>query len=198
MQPAFSSSLGCLLARPTVLIMHLAREYLTPPPPASSDAKFWSIFLPVSERANDCERLVFGNGGDGSGSTTEFVVEVLVRGFQGSGKKRGVERTLEGWSSSEGGACKLTKLESLKTLWRKSEVMADSEHRSAPAVVQDVSFNLTLTASQRQSRARVPLPYSHDGKDTMNKTGNPSAVILYDPDSADDIDDDDPDEDLDI
>ena len=32
----------------------------------------------------------------------------------------------------------------------------------------------------------------------MNKTRNSAAVILYDPDSADDIDDDDPDEDLDI
>ena len=127
MQPAFSPSLRCLLARPVVLITHLAREYLTPPPPASSDAKFWSVFLPVSERVNESERLVFGSGGEGSGSTTEFVVEILVRGFQGSGKKRGVERTLEGWSLSEGGACSLTKLESLKTLWRKNETMADSE-----------------------------------------------------------------------
>jgi elongator complex protein 5 len=127
MQPAFSPSLRCLLARPAVLITHLAREYLTPPPPASSDAKFWSVFLPVSERANESERLVFGSGGEGSGSTTEFVVEILVRGFQGSDKKRGVERMLEGWSLSEGGACNLTKLESLKTLWRKNETMADSE-----------------------------------------------------------------------
>jgi len=94
------------------------------------------------------------------------------------------------------------------------------QHRGAPDVAQDVSFNLTLTASQHRSRAQVPLPYSHDGEEicagilyfitkirasytgtgTANKTSAPdsSAVILYDPDSADDIDDDDPDEDLDI
>jgi elongator complex protein 5 len=91
------------------------------------------------------------------------------------------------------------------------------QHRGAPDIVQDVPFNLTLTASQHQSRARVPLPYSHNGEasyvefywptpnvgavlpgqDTANKTSDP-AVIHYDPDSADDIDDDDPDEDLDI
>jgi elongator complex protein 5 len=38
----------------------------------------------------------------------------------------------------------------------------------------------------------VPLPYAH--KDAAQSSG----AILYDPDSADDIDDDDPDEDLDI
>jgi elongator complex protein 5 len=32
----------------------------------------------------------------------------------------------------------------------------------------------------------------------MNGKELPASVILYDPDSADDIDDDDPDEDLDI
>lgn len=80
-----------------------------------------------------------------------------------------------------------------------------------------MSFNLTLTASQQHSRAQVPLPYSHDGEvictvttrlsltsglssgnGSLNKAPGSSAVILYDPDSADDIDDDDPDEDLDI
>jgi elongator complex protein 5 len=127
MQPAFSPSLICVLPRPSVLLTHLAKEYLMPPPPASSDAKFWGVFLPVSERDHECERLVFGSDGEGSGSTTEFVVEVLVRGLHGSGKKRGIERSLEGWSSSEGGVCQLAKLESLKTLWGRSEAKRDSE-----------------------------------------------------------------------
>ena len=125
-QPAFSPSLICLLAHPSALLVHLAGEYLTPPPPASPDAKFWGVFLPVSERNHECERLVFGNDGEGTGSTTELVVEVLVRGLQGSGKRRGVERTLEGWSSSEG-VCELMKLENLKGLWRKHEAIADSQ-----------------------------------------------------------------------
>lgn len=108
-------------------MIHLATQYLTPPPPASSDAKFWRVFLPLSERDHECERLVFGSEGEGSGSTTEFVVEILIRGLHGLGKKRGIERTLEGWSSTEGGSCELTKLESLKTLWRQSNARADSE-----------------------------------------------------------------------
>jgi len=40
----------------------------------------------------------------------------------------------------------------------------------------------------------VPLPYAHKGDSEKDASG----AILYDPDSADDIDDDDPDEDLDI
>jgi elongator complex protein 5 len=127
MQPAFSPSLVCLLAHPSVLITHLAREYLTPPPPVSSDSKFWGVFLPVSERHHECERLVFGSAGEGTGSTTEFVVEILVRGLHAFGGKRGLERTLEGWSSSEGHACELTKLGSFKTLLRKNEAIGGSE-----------------------------------------------------------------------
>jgi elongator complex protein 5 len=79
---------------------------------------------------------------------------------------------------------------------------------------QNLTFNLNLTPLQQQSRAVVPLPYAHQGmhvnstlsrllltdfffSGTENPTQNPF-VINYDPDSADDIDDDDPDEDLDI
>ena len=59
--------------------------------------------------------------------------------------------------------------------------------------MDNVSFNLNLTAAQQTSRAQVPLPYEHQG------TEQPQApAIYYDPDSGDDIDDDDPDEDLDI
>lgn len=79
---------------------------------------------------------------------------------------------------------------------------------------QNIPFNLSLTASQQESRARVPLPYAHEGKllnrkdldmpdiypgqPTDRSPGDKLGAILYDPDSADDIDDDDPDEDLDI
>ncbi len=91
-----------------------------------------------------------------------------------------------------------------------------------PDPTKNVSFNLNLTPEQQQSRAQVPLPYAHDGAFisrllillrvplnpawstgvSQTNMGTPSAIpegsILYDPDSADDIDDDDPDEDLDI
>lgn len=59
----------------------------------------------------------------------------------------------------------------------------------------------------------MPLPYAHEGNSSFflgaranpREKGRPQGVaqnkngaIFYDPDSADDIDDDDPDEDLDI
>ena len=83
-----------------------------PPPPISPLPKFWSVFIPVSERIHDTERLVFGTGGEGSGNPSEFVVELIVR--EGVGRKRGVERVLEGWSSVLNGPCELTALESTK------------------------------------------------------------------------------------
>ena len=66
--------------------------------------------------------------------------------------------------------------------------------QAPPDPTQNLSFNVNLTPSQQESRARVPLPYAHEGKPPEIHTSS----IIYDPDSADDIDDDDPDEDLDI
>jgi len=121
----------------------------------------------------------------------ELVVEVLVRSG-GEGRRRAVERVLEGWSDSKGGPCELNEMESLKAIWSKIPVAEEL----APDPTQNISFNLNLTDSQQQSRAQVPLPYAHEGKAVERQVT--SAAILYDPDSADDIDDDDPDEDLDI
>ncbi|KAG6879706.1 hypothetical protein C0992_012554 [Termitomyces sp. T32_za158] len=191
-QPTFSSSLVQLIAHPVVLLTYIAKEYLTPPPPSTPKAKFWNVFLPLSERTHDVERLVFGinSHGEGSGAVTEIVVEVLVRG--GEGRKRGIERELEGWSVTDG-PCEITKLESLKGVWTKKTV-AEAD----PDPTRDISFNLNLTPSQQRSRAQVPLPYEHEGNPSNRSNQNTAAAILYDPDSADDIDDDDPDEDLDI
>jgi elongator complex protein 5 len=89
---------------------------------------------------------------------------------------------LDGWTLN--GPCSLSDLDSLKGIL---------EDRGKPRRAEHVtSFNLDLTPEQRESRAKVPLPYAH--KDASQSSG----AILYDPDSADDIDDDDPDEDLDI
>lgn len=59
------------------------------------------------------------NGGEeGDHRTEEIVVEVLLRGSGASshGKRRSVERALEGWSS-KAGACELNELSSLKGIW---------------------------------------------------------------------------------
>jgi len=69
---------------------------------------------------------------------------------------------------------------------------------------ENLAFNLSLTAPQEIARSQVVLPYVHKGEwmmvvgDVWNKPciGQPGAThaapaIYYDPDSADDMDDDD-------
>ncbi|KAJ8596917.1 hypothetical protein M405DRAFT_756578 [Rhizopogon salebrosus TDB-379] len=188
-QTSLSPTLIHLIAHPPAMIAHLSSAYSTPPPPAGPAEKFWSVFIPFSERTHESDRLVYGPEGNGTSAgswrgedTREFVVEVLVRG----GSRRGVERTIEGWVGDA--PCDLYALESLKSIWHKKKT-----EEARPDPTQNVSFNLNLTPSQEKSRAQVPLPYTHEGKPVTT-----AGAILYDPDSADDIDDDDPDEDLDI
>ncbi|KAI0078925.1 hypothetical protein K474DRAFT_784223 [Panus rudis PR-1116 ss-1] len=190
-QTRFSSSLTHLTSHPPALLLHVSSAYLTLPPPLSPPEKFWSVFGPISERWYESEKLVFGGDGEGWGGE-DVVVEVLIRGpgAGDGGRKRGVERVLEGWKSDVGRPSELSDLESLKSLWSKKAIVPEEP---AADPTQNVSFNLNLTPEQQQARAQVPLPYAHEGKQVPTE-----AAILYDPDSADDIDDDDPDEDLDI
>jgi len=120
---------------------------------------------------------VLGPGGVGLGDDGEIILQVVTRG-----RGRNVERDVDGWTLN--GPCSLSDLDSLKGILEDRGKSARAEHVT--------SFNLDLTPEQRESRAKVPLPYAH--KDASHSSG----AILYDPDSADDIDDDDPDEDLDI
>lgn len=66
----------------------------------------------------------------------------------------------------------------------------------------DTSFNLGLTAQQLASRASVPIPYVFDGSTRSASTaatgGGGAPVIHFEPGSEDDVDEDDPDEDLDF
>lgn len=65
---------------------------------------------------------------------------------------------------------------------------------------QNLTFNLRLTADERQARSSLKLPYMYHeektSKITINRTGE--GKVFYQPDEADDFDDDDPDDDLDI
>jgi len=189
--PAFSPSLTLAISHPPSLLIHISTEYLTLPPPLSPEAKFWAIFLPLSERIEESERLIFGPGGEGPGDGEELVIEVIVRGDGDGARRRGVDRTLQGWSIARG-PCSLDEMDALKSLWSRN-----IPEPSVADPTQNVSFNLNLTESQQNSRAKVPLPYAHEGKPSEKQPPAPAA-IFYDPDSADDIDDDDPDEDLDI
>ena len=84
---------------------------LTPPPPLSTPEKFWGVFTPISERLHEAEKLVFGSGGEGSGGN-EIVVETIIRGgSDGTGRRKGVVRALEGWLSVTGTPCELSELE---------------------------------------------------------------------------------------
>ncbi|EAU93026.2 hypothetical protein CC1G_06746 [Coprinopsis cinerea okayama7 len=195
-QPSFTPSLMYLKGHPPGIVAHIATEYLTPPPPYSTIPKFWSIFTPLSERRYTVNELVFGTKSEIHKEVEEILLEVLVRrpGGQGS-KKRSIERELEAWSANVG-PCEWTQLDTLRSVWSKSAI---SEPTTAVDPTENLSFNLSMTTAQQEARAQVPLPYVHEGDQTPKAA--PSAnqgVILYDPDSADDIDDDDPDEDLDI
>lgn len=191
-QTSFSLSLVLHTAYPTSLLLHISTNYMTSPPPLSPDPKFWSVFLPISERQHDIDAIVYGGEGSGSHVTDEFVVEIITRGRQnGSRKRRAVERNLQGWKALKG-FCELKDLTQLGSLWGPDKITPETSTAADPTT--NLSFNLNLTPSQQASRAQVPLPYMHQGDDAQKIQG----VIYYDPDSADDIDDDDPDEDLDI
>ncbi|KAF7339422.1 hypothetical protein MSAN_02156300 [Mycena sanguinolenta] len=190
-QPGFSSSLTHVISHPSALLLHLSTEYLTLPPPLSPEPKFWGLFLSVSERVHESERLIFGADGEGTGDDDELVIEIIVRGDGEGLRRRGVDRSLQGWSLTRG-PFPLAEMVALKSLYSRN-----APERTVVDPTQNVSFNLSLTASQQNSRAQVPLPYVHEGRLPENQPSAPAA-IFYDPDSADDLDDDDPDEDLDI
>ncbi|GAA5798392.1 hypothetical protein HPULCUR_003794 [Helicostylum pulchrum] len=64
----------------------------------------------------------------------------------------------------------------------------------------NLSFNLSLTDQQRQQKENLVLPYlkAQQLEVSMDEEKKNSGLIYYDPDAADDFDDEDPDDDLDI
>ena len=65
---------------------------------------------------------------------------------------------------------------------------------------KDLTFNLKLTDDEKQARSNLKLPYMfHEEKTsevTINRPGE--GRVFYQPDEADDFDEEDPDDDLDI
>jgi len=124
-QTSISPSLVLHAAYPTSLLLHISTNYMTPPPPLSPEPKFWSVFLPISERQHDIDAIVYGGEGSGSPVTEEFVVDTIVRGGQnGSRRKRAVERNLRGWKSLNG-FCELKDLTQLGGLWESNKSPAE-------------------------------------------------------------------------
>ncbi|KAH8835805.1 hypothetical protein DL96DRAFT_1702767 [Flagelloscypha sp. PMI_526] len=185
----FSPSLLHFVSHPTALILRIAQEYLTLPPPASDPAKFWSLFQSIGSRVEESEKTVYGSTGSGSGDLAEFVVEATIRYAGVSSRKRTLERELYGFLESLNGICDINLLPSLQTLFKSIPTIEQQvSHEQGPST----SFNLNLTDSQQQARANVPLPYAHQNAQDVGGT------IYYEYSDGDDYDADDPDEDLDI
>lgn len=176
-QTSFSPSLVVHTAYPTSLLLHISANYMTLPPPLSPEPKFWSVFLPISERQHDIDVIVYGGEGSGSHVAKEFVVETISRGGQnGSRRRRAVERNLRGWKSPNG-FCELKDLPQFGGLWGSNKITIETvcacEFFDSTALTRcqntavdpttNLPFNLNLTPSQQAARAQVPLPYMHQG-----------------------------------
>ena len=66
-------------------------------------------------------------------------------------------------------------------------------------ITSNLTFNLSLTEEQKQARAKLHLPYLLDDKikQTQLDLGKKSQ-IFYEADEGDDLDEEDPDDDLNI
>nr|XP_060635860.1 elongator complex protein 5 [Anolis sagrei ordinatus] len=64
----------------------------------------------------------------------------------------------------------------------------------------NLTFNLRLSEAERRAKESVPLPYqfSDEKKSSLLQGPTGQGKIYYEPDAADDIDDEDPDDDLDV
>eukprot|EP00057_Strongylocentrotus_purpuratus_P004032 XP_003727877.1 PREDICTED: elongator complex protein 5 [Strongylocentrotus purpuratus] len=69
-----------------------------------------------------------------------------------------------------------------------------SEREHQPDPTANLTFNLTLSESEKKARENVVLPFTK----ASNNSTTGSGQIFYEPDQADDYDDEDPDDDLDI
>ncbi|TRM66167.1 hypothetical protein BD626DRAFT_486927 [Schizophyllum amplum] len=176
-----------IVAHSPALITHVAAEYGTPPPPLGHEDRFWGVWMPVSARQATIDLTV---NADADLAADDTVVDILTRGA--ASRRKAIERRLEGWA--DGTPCEVTALRSLRRIFSEKKRVIEETSTSGIPPDMNVSFNLSLSEAQQRARAQVPLPYAHEGQPLPPTAG----AILYDPDSADDIDDDDPDEDLDI
>lgn len=116
------------------------------------------MFIPIRDRRYESEISVFGQGGEGvSEGGDEFVVEIVVRGGW-EGRRRAVERVLEGWCSTRGGACELNMLDSLKNIFLKGKAVEEVINNSFHSV-----FNADCVKGYTRPHAKCdiqPEPYA--------------------------------------
>ena len=68
----------------------------------------------------------------------------------------------------------------------------------APDPTANLTFNLSLTEREKEDRSKASLPYVKSEEQKAQLLSKGTGKIFYTPDEADDYDDSDPDDDLDI
>ncbi|XP_044273232.1 elongator complex protein 5 [Varanus komodoensis] len=78
--------------------------------------------------------------------------------------------------------------------------LEDDEAPARADPTANLTFNLRLSEAERRAKESVPLPYhfSEEKKSSLLRTPSSQGTIFYEPDASDDIDDEDPDDDLDV
>ncbi|XP_017327847.1 elongator complex protein 5 isoform X2 [Ictalurus punctatus] len=83
---------------------------------------------------------------------------------------------------------------------QSGNVQTDLYTKSEVDPTSNLTFNLHLSEVEREAREKVALPFvfSEEKKSALLRPGRGSGRIMYEPDANDDIDDEDPDDDLDV
>lgn len=111
-----------------------------------------------------------------------------IRHFRPSGK---VFRTVECYSADEN-----FHIQNIKPFQQTPKSsLQHFQDSSEDDPMSNLSFNLSLTETEKVVRSQVVLPYTNTGSgDNVGSSGR----IHYEPDDADDLDEEDPDDDLNI
>ncbi|XP_053484999.1 elongator complex protein 5 isoform X3 [Ictalurus furcatus] len=83
---------------------------------------------------------------------------------------------------------------------QSGNVQTDLHTKSEVDPTSNLTFNLHLSEVEREAREKVALPFvfSEEKKSALLRPGRGSGRIMYEPDANDDIDEEDPDDDLDV
>lgn len=90
---------------------------------------------------------------------------------------------------------------SMETKPNKSEdAQTDLHTESEVDPMSNLTFNLRLSKTEREAKEKVALPFvfSEEKKSALLRHGRGTGRIMYEPDANDDVDEEDPDDDLDV
>ncbi|XP_022238792.1 elongator complex protein 5-like [Limulus polyphemus] len=86
-------------------------------------------------------------------------------------------------------------IKNIETHLPKKVVRLEPIIHQAPDPAANLTFNLTLKDDEKKARDQLILPYT---REAVSLSSGSVGKIFYQPDEADDLDEDDPDDDLDI